>query len=152
VIERFADGQTADDLQRELRDLLCLAVVGDHVRWVVTGDEAGEFAEWLAGAAAQWRAWADRIAKCLVAGGVAPDGRVRSLAQDIPFNWVPPGWLGVDEARRLVEGRVRGVAGTAGYRRSQATDAGIVELLDALCSSLEAQAASVLVGLANGKR
>jgi hypothetical protein len=33
----------------------------------------------------------------------------------------------------------------AGYRRAQATDAGIVELLDALCASLEAQAASLLM-------
>jgi hypothetical protein len=28
------------ELQGQLRDLLTLAVVGDHVRWVLTGDEA----------------------------------------------------------------------------------------------------------------
>lgn len=39
-----------DDLQGQLRDLLSLAGVGDHVRSVVTGEGAAELAEWLAGA------------------------------------------------------------------------------------------------------
>ena len=52
----------ADELQAELRDLLCLAVGGDHVR---------------------------------------------SLARDISLNWVPDGWLGVEDAQRLVGGRPR---------------------------------------------
>ena len=69
-----------DDLQAELRDLLCLAVVGDHVRWV-TNDE--ELAAWLADASAQWRGWADQVADKLVAAGIAPDGRVRSLRPGI---------------------------------------------------------------------
>ncbi len=129
----------ADELQRELRDLLCLAVVGDHVRWVLSGDEAAELAEWLTDAVAQWRALADRVAKHLVALGVAPDGRVRSLAKDIPLNWVPDGWLPVDEARRLLADRLRAVAGSANYRRSQASDPDIVRMFDAVCSGLEAQ-------------
>jgi hypothetical protein len=77
VTKRFDQGLAADELQRERRDLLCLAVVGDHLRWVLTGDEAAELAEWLADAIAQWRAWADQVAKLLVTLGVAPDGRVR---------------------------------------------------------------------------
>ena len=44
------------ELQRQLRDLVCLAVVGDHVRWVLTDDD--ELGEWLADAAGQWREWA----------------------------------------------------------------------------------------------
>jgi len=143
VPERNDRGAAADELQRELRDLLCLAVVGDHVRWVLTGDGAAALAEWLADAATQWRAWADRVAASLVGLGVAPDGRVRSLAQDIALNWVPDGWLGAEEARRLVADRVGAVAGAAGYRRSQATDADIVRVLEAVRSGLEAQAASL---------
>ncbi|MDQ3401071.1 MAG: hypothetical protein M3470_08720 [Chloroflexota bacterium] len=130
---------TADELQEELRDLLCLAVVGDHVRWVATGEEAAELAEWLVDATARWRSWADEMAKHLVALGVAPDGRVRSLAKDIPLNWVPDGWLPVDEARRLLADRLRAVAGSANYRRSQASDPDIVRMFDAVCSGLEAQ-------------
>jgi starvation-inducible DNA-binding protein len=137
VIERVEQALPADELQAELRDLLCLAVVGDHVRWVATGDEAAELTEWLTDAVARWRALADRVASHLVTLGVAPDGRVRSLAEDIPLNWVPNGWLRADEARRLVADRLRSVAGRARYRRSQATETGTMKLLDAVCSGLE---------------
>jgi starvation-inducible DNA-binding protein len=139
VTEGRDPGATVDELQQELRDLLSLAVVGDHVRWVLAGDEDGEFADWLADAVAQWRAWADQVAKHLVTLGVAPDGRVRSLAKDIPLNWVPDGWLPADEARRLVADRVRTVAGWARHRRSQAIDPAVAQLLDAVCEGLEAQ-------------
>lgn len=137
MTELLDQGLAADELQRELRDLQCLAVVGDHVRWVLTGDEAAELAEWLTDAVARWRALADQVAKHLVTLGVAPDGRVRSLAKDIPLNWVPNGWLRADEAHRLVADRLRVVAGWARYRLSQAADPDTVQLLDAVCSGLE---------------
>lgn len=127
-----------DDLQRELRDLLCLAVVGDHVRWVLRGDDATELADWLDGAIAEWRAWADEVAKQLVASGTAPDARVRSLAKDVPLNWVPEGWLEADEGRQLVSERLAMVARWACYRRSQAT-ACRAEILDRICSGLQTQ-------------
>ena len=139
MTERRDQGATADELQRELRDLLSLAVVGDHVRWVTTGDEAAELSDWLADAVVQWRAWADQVAKHLVTLGVPPDGRVRSLAKDIPLNWVPDGWLPADEARRLVADRLRTVAGWARHRRSQGVDPAVAQLLDTVCDGLEAQ-------------
>jgi DNA-binding ferritin-like protein len=100
-----ADRAARAALQGELRDLLCLAVVGEHLRWVVRGD-GGELGRWLSDAVPRWRALADEVAKRLVALGVPPDGRVRSLAQDIPLNWVPEGWLPPDEARQLLEQRL----------------------------------------------
>jgi starvation-inducible DNA-binding protein len=112
-------------------------VVGDHVRWVVVGDESSELAGWLAEAAPEWRAVADQVAKHLVTLGVAPDGRVRSLARDIPLNWVPDGWLGADQARLLVVDRLRVVAGWARYRRSRAVHPETVRLLDRVCARLE---------------
>jgi hypothetical protein len=127
-----------DELQRELRDLLTLAVVGDHVRWVLTGADASEFADWLGDAIVEWRAWADQVAKLLVASGVAPDGRVRSLAEDLTLNWVPDGWLEADEGRRLLGDRLRRVAGWACYRRSHATGRRAA-VLDVICSGLQAQ-------------
>ncbi len=54
-----ADERSAD-LQHELRDLLCLAVVGDHLRWVVVDDD-GELADWLSDVVPEWRALADRV-------------------------------------------------------------------------------------------
>lgn len=141
--EHVVQGLATEELQEELRDLLDLAVVGDHVRWVVVGDEAGGLADWLAEAVPQWRALADLVSRHLVTLGVAPDGRVRSLAEDIPVHWVPEGWLSADEARRLIAYRLRTVAGWARYRRSQAVDPDTVQLLEAVCSRLEAQARAV---------
>ncbi|MGH3116002.1 MAG: hypothetical protein ACRDQ2_02605 [Gaiellales bacterium] len=132
---RVARGRAAE-LQRELRDLLCLAVVGDHIRWVITDDD-GELADWLAAAVPEWRALADQVAKRLVALGVAPDGRVRSLAEDIPLNWVPEGWLSREEAERLLADRLHVVASWARVRRSQATDPDTARLLDTVSTGLE---------------
>ncbi|MEJ7793780.1 MAG: hypothetical protein WKF65_17600 [Gaiellaceae bacterium] len=143
MTERFDQGLAADELQNELRDLLSLAVFGDHVRWVLTGDETADLAEWLADATVQWRAWADQMASHLVRLGVAPDGRIRSLAKDIPLNWVSEGWLCIDEARRLVADRLGTVAGSVRYRRSQASNPETVGLLDAVCSGLEAHVRAV---------
>ena len=137
MIEHRDQGLAASELQGELRDLLALAVVGDHVRWVLTGDESAQLADWLADAVPRWRALADRVAMHLVKLGVAPDGRVRSLVEDIPLNWVPEGWLRPDEARRLVTDRLSLLAGWARYRRSQAADPDTVRLLDAVCAGLE---------------
>ena len=128
----------ADELQEEMRDLLSLAVFGDHVRWVLTDD--AELADWLTEAVPKWRAWAGEAARRLVALEIPPDGRLRSLAQDIPSNWVPDGWLDRTEARRLVDHRVHVAAGRAHYRQSQANDPALVDLLDRLCTGLDEQA------------
>lgn len=74
---------------------------------------------------------------------MAPDGRVRSLAKDIPLNWVPPGWLDQEEARRLVAGRLKAASHWAQYRRSQATDPVTARLLDTVCDGLDVQLASL---------
>ena len=113
MAEYVNQGLATEELQGELRDLLCLAVLGDHVRWVVRDDEAGDLVDWLARATVQWRAWADHVAKHLVTLGVAPDARVRSLAKDISVNWVPEGWLRPDEARRLLAFRLAIAAASA---------------------------------------
>jgi hypothetical protein len=132
---RARDGYESE-LQRQLRDLICLAVAGDHVRWVLVEDD--ELGDWLARAAGQWRGWADQVAAQLVASDVAPDGRVRSLAKDIPLNWVPEGWLSGSDARRLIAERLTLVAEWARQRQSQANGAD-AELLDRVASGLEAQ-------------
>lgn len=126
----------AAELQRELRDLLSLAVFGDHVRWVLV-EEDGELADWLAEAVPEWRALADRVAQRLVELGVPPDGRVRSLAQDIPLNWVPDGWLSREQAERLLADRLHVVSAWARLRRSQETDGETAQLLEAVAAGLE---------------
>jgi hypothetical protein len=78
------------------------------------------------------------VATHLVASEVAPDGRVRSLAKDIPLNWVPEGWLSGSDARRLITERLALVAEWARYRHSHAKGAD-AELLDLVASGLETQ-------------
>lgn len=126
-----------DELQHELRDLLALAVLGDHVRLVLTGADRTELADWLADASPRWRALADQVAAQLVAMGVPPDGRIRSLAKDISLNWVPEGWLSPDEAGRLVHQRVSSAASRARYRCSQTEDTAIGQLLETVSAGLE---------------
>lgn len=125
-----------NELQRQLRDLICLAVVGDHVRWVLREDD--ELGDWLTEAVGNWRLWADRVATQLVAAGIAPDGRIRSLVKDLPLNWVPDGWLSGDDARRLIAERLALVAEWARYRQLHAKGADS-ELLDLVAAGLEAQ-------------
>lgn len=100
------DGTThtvsVEDVQEELRNLLRLAVVGDHVRWVLKGEGSSELAAWLREAVSQWRAWAEVWAERMVQVDVAPDGRVKTLARDITRQWVPSGWLTVPDARDLL--------------------------------------------------
>ena len=132
---RSSQGRAAE-LQGELRDLLCLAVVGDHIRWVLVDDD-GDLAAWLAHAVPEWRTLADRVAERLVALGVPPDGRVRSLAEDIPLNWVPEGWLSREQAERLLVDRLHALSSWARVRRSQATDGETSQLLEAVAAVLE---------------
>jgi len=122
-------------LQGQLRDLIALAVVGDHVRWVLTDDD--RLRNWLVPAVSHWRALADRVATQLVASGAAPDGRVRSLAKDIPVNWVPNGWLSGDEARVLLNARLASMAARARYRQSEAIGRD-AEVLAAVSAALAA--------------
>jgi hypothetical protein len=129
--ERWVD---EDALQHQLRDLICLAVVGDHVRWVLTDDD--ELGDWLAEAAPQWRGWAEQVAARLVESQIAPDGRVRSLAKDIPLNWAPDGWLSGKVARPLIAERLTRVVEWARYRHSLAEGAD-AELLASVATGLE---------------
>ena len=128
-----------DELQDELRDLLALAVFGDHVRLVLTGADRAELADWLADASPRWRAHADQVAAQLLAMDVPPDGRIRSLAKDISLNWVPEGWLAADEARRLVRHRVSSAARRASYRSSQAQEPAVVQLLGRVNAGLQSR-------------
>jgi hypothetical protein len=136
--ERWIDENA---LQHELRDLICLASIADHLRWVLTDDD--ELAGWLAEAAPEWRAWAEQVAARLVESHIAPDGRVRSLARDIPLNWVPDGWMSGEAARSLIADRLARVAEWARYRHSQAEGAD-AELLGSVATRLEAQSSATL--------
>jgi starvation-inducible DNA-binding protein len=150
-VEEQMDGEPREatigrELQAELRDLLALTVVGDHVRWIATGDNGRVLAQWLSDAVTCWRTWADRIATHMVSLGIAPDGRARALAEDVPWNWVPGGWLEGREAHRLVRERLTKVANWAHSRRSLLGDPEAAQLLGVLCSDLDAQLHQLVSG------
>lgn len=142
--ERWKDENA---LQHELRDLTCLAVVGDHVRWVLRDDD--ELADWLAEAVQQWRGWAEQLAVQLVKSHIAPDGRVHTLAKDTRLNSVPDGWLSGEAARDLLAGRLTWVIEWARYRQSQAQGSD-AELLDSVAAALETQLRTMTGGGATG--
>ena len=139
-----SSSETVEPLQGQLRDLLCLAVVGDHVRWVLRGDATAALDAWLAAATMQWRASADAVARHMVDKGVAPDGRVRSLAQDISLNWVPDGWLSAAAVATLVLDRLRGLIVWAEARRSDSTAGEDQQLFDDVHANLQAQLEALL--------
>ena len=133
-------GDTPDmsgPLQEQLRDLAALAVVGDHVRWVLRGPGAPALAGWLAGAAGAWRAEADGVARAMAEAGIPPDGRIRSLARDIPWNWVPDGWLDADSARRLMGDRLGQLANWTRSRLADDAGAAHGPLLERILARLE---------------
>jgi hypothetical protein len=132
-----------DALQYLLRDLICLATVADHVRWVLVDDP--ELRTWLAGAAGEWRGWAEQAAAQLAKSQIAPDGRIRSLAKDIPVNWVPDGWLAGEAARLLIARRLGQVVDRTRYRCSD-KEGDELELLDSVASKLEAQLQAFCAG------
>jgi len=132
-------GESIEPLQEQLRDLLCLAIVGDHVRWVLRGDDTTDLASWLVTAVVDWRNSADAVAQRLAATGTAPDGRVRALAKDIPWNWVPDGWLTAREAAALVADRLGRVAEWAVARRSASPAGADEQLFGVVHAGLEAQ-------------
>lgn len=136
-------GGGADQLQDQLRDLLCLAVVGDHLRWVLRGEQIEELSEWLANAVTEWRRCADDVARFMATAGIPPDGRVRSLAADIPFNWVPDGWVRAEDGGQMVANRLRRVADWTRTRSSECSEEQERGLFDKIESCLQAQLASL---------
>ena len=126
-------------LQEVLRDLLRLAVVGDHVRWVVVGEGRSEFANWLREAVPQWRDWAEQLAAHMTRLDIAPDGRVKTLARDITRQWVPAGWLTTAEARGLLAPRVDELIKWVEARRLMVTGGDDTSSLAELESGLRAQ-------------
>ena len=131
--------EAIDPIQETLRDLACLAIVGDHVRWVLRGGDPAGFAAWLTVSTAKWRAWSDRVAAHMAHQDTPPDGRVRALARDIPWNWVPDGWLSTSEAVDLMQDRLRRLAEWAEARRSASTAREDEALLGEVQAGLEAQ-------------
>jgi DNA-binding ferritin-like protein len=77
------------------------------------------------------------VAERLVALGVPPDARVRSLAEDIPLNWVPDGWLDREQAERLLAHRLHVLSSSARLRGAQATDRETAQLFEAVAAGLE---------------
>jgi hypothetical protein len=126
-------------LQEVFRDLIRLAVVGDHVRWVVIGEGSAELAKWLRETVPQWRDWAEELAGYMTKLEIAPDGRVKTLARDVTRQWVPAGWLTTADARNLMAPRVDELIKWVQVQRSMTTGGDDRNYLAEIESGLAAQ-------------
>ena len=138
------DKSVGDDLQEELRDLLCLAVVGDHVRWVLNGE----------------RRYGIRAVRLVDAGltmaGMGRPGRTAANNAGCPSRWSgaltgkgcsnelgPRRMAPTQRGQRLMGDRVNKLAGWALDRRSRTADPETLQLLSVPSSGLETQAAAL---------
>lgn len=67
-------------LQAQLLDLLELVLVGQHMRWTLTGPRAEQLRARLGEMVEAWRSWAEVAAGQMVDNGTPPDGRLGTLA------------------------------------------------------------------------
>ncbi|MGA2755770.1 MAG: DNA starvation/stationary phase protection protein [Solirubrobacteraceae bacterium] len=83
-------------LQRELIDLIELALLGKHLHWNLTGPEFQALHEHLDVLVEEWQARADETAERGRALGVAPDGQARTVGTQSRLAEVAPGELRTD--------------------------------------------------------
>ncbi|HEY3829324.1 MAG TPA: DNA starvation/stationary phase protection protein [Solirubrobacteraceae bacterium] len=96
------------DLQGMLVDLTDLALIGKQLHWNIQGPHFRSLHLQLDELIDAWRDLGDRVAERAVALGVAPDGRVQTIAGASELQPPPAGPLPTEEAigyltQRLVE-------------------------------------------------
>ena len=100
----------AGDLQALLVDLVDLALQAKQAHWNVVGPFFTPLHQQFDALATDAREWTDIVAERLTAIGVAPDGRVSTVAQDTALDDLPPGPIRDSDAVALMTARLAGVA------------------------------------------
>lgn len=140
-------------LQETFVDLLYMTVETEHARWMLRSDDFSILTIILDGLAVEWRRWSEEVAEHLIAIGVAPDGRVDTLASSRYHNPVPQGWRKPDA---VLTGLLQELGMRAEWCRSRTRDAAdsvpeSVVLLERIADSLAAQTAA-LRGISDVRR
>lgn len=91
-------------LQETYVDLLYMAVQTEHVRWTLRSGGFPLLMILLDGLTTEWRRWSEDVARQLIVLGVAPDGRVETIAAHY-HNPVREGWRDPNNVQtRILEG------------------------------------------------
>ena len=85
------DSREAVALQETYVDLLYMAIQTEHVRWTLRSSGFPLLMILLDGLTTEWRRWSEDVAQQLSALGIAPDGRVETIAARY-HNPVREGW------------------------------------------------------------
>jgi starvation-inducible DNA-binding protein len=78
-------------LQETYVDLLYMTIQTEHVRWTLRSSGFSLLMILLEGLTSEWRRWSEDVAQQLIVLGVAPDGRVETIAAHY-HNPVREGW------------------------------------------------------------
>jgi starvation-inducible DNA-binding protein len=78
-------------LQETYVDLLYMTIQTEHVRWTLRSSGFSLLMILLEGLTTEWRRWSEDVAQQLIVLGVAPDGRVETIAAHY-HNPVREGW------------------------------------------------------------
>ena len=100
----------AGELQALLVDLVDLTLQAKQAHWNVVGPLFKPLHDQFDALATDAREWTDLVAERLTAIGVAPDGRVSTVAKETAIDDLPPGPIRDSDAVALLTARLAGLA------------------------------------------
>lgn len=100
----------ASDLQATLVDLVDLSLQAKQLHWNVTGANFRPLHQMLDEFTGEYRDWADTMAERLAAIGVAPDGRVGTVARESSVEALPSGRITGQDIVHMLYERLSGAA------------------------------------------
>jgi starvation-inducible DNA-binding protein len=89
-------------LQQTLTDLYDLAIIGKHLHWNMAGPRFLSIHPHMDVVVKMCRKHYDTVAERSAGMGIAPDGRVQTIARDTPFPEMPLGFISTADAARLM--------------------------------------------------
>ena len=128
-------------LQQTLVELIDLSLQGKQAHWNVVGPTFKPVHEFLDELVGEYRDWYDMVAERMTAIGVAPDGRVATLAATTPLSSLTGGSLPERIVLSAFDERVSSVAGSIRTRADQVgdTDLATQDLLIEILRGLDKQ-------------
>jgi len=129
-------------LQETLVELIDLSLQAKQYHWTVTGEAFRSVHLELDEITDQVRVWYDDVAERLATIGVAPDGRVGTIAARTPLPAIGEGWHGDADAVRAMRDRIVDVGARIERRAAEIGEIDLVSqgLLIEVAAGLEKQA------------
>jgi starvation-inducible DNA-binding protein len=122
VLQQTEQNVVAAHLQDTLVDLVDLSLVAKQAHWNVTGRQFTPVHEFLDEVTDSVRDFSDEVAERCITLGVAPDGRVQTVAADTQVEAYPDGVVAAGETVTLVADRLAAVIERIRHRRAEVAD------------------------------